>query len=29
VGGLDVMRRLKDQLDPDHLLSPGRFVGGI
>ncbi len=29
VAGLDLMRRLKDQLDPGHLLAPGRFVGGI
>jgi glycolate oxidase FAD binding subunit len=27
--GLDVMRRIKDQFDPDHRMSPGRFVGGI
>jgi glycolate oxidase FAD binding subunit len=29
VPGLDLMRRLKDQLDPEHRLSPGRYVGGI
>ncbi|HMA47351.1 MAG TPA: FAD-binding oxidoreductase [Frankiaceae bacterium] len=26
---LDLMRRVKDRFDPAHLLSPGRFVGGI
>lgn len=29
VTGLDVMRRIKDQFDPEHRMSPGRFVGGI
>ena len=29
VPGLHLMQRLKDELDPGHRLSPGRFVGGI
>ena len=29
VPGLDLMHRVKDQFDPEHRLSPGRFVGGI
>jgi glycolate oxidase FAD binding subunit len=29
VAGLDLMRRVKAQFDPQRLLSPGRFVGGI
>jgi glycolate oxidase FAD binding subunit len=29
VSGLEVMRRIKDQFDPEHRMSPGRFVGGI
>jgi glycolate oxidase FAD binding subunit len=29
IPGLDVMRRLKDQLDPNATLNPGRFLGGI
>ena len=27
--GLDLMRRLKAQFDPNRVLAPGRFVGGI
>jgi glycolate oxidase FAD binding subunit len=26
---LPVMRRLKEQLDPEGRLAPGRFLGGI
>ncbi|WP_454854791.1 FAD-binding oxidoreductase [Promicromonospora soli] len=29
VGGLDLMRAVKQQLDPGRNLAPGRFVGGI
>ena len=29
VPALALMRQVKDQFDPDHRLSPGRFVGGI
>ena len=29
VGGLSLMRAVKDQFDPGRLLAPGRFVGGI
>ena len=29
VPGLDLMRRVKDQFDPEHRLAPGRFAGGI
>jgi glycolate oxidase FAD binding subunit len=29
VPALALMRRVKDQFDPEHRLSPGRFVGGL
>ncbi|NIH81337.1 FAD-binding oxidoreductase [Amycolatopsis viridis] len=29
VRGLSLMRRVKDQFDPDHRMAPGRFAGGI
>ncbi|MCO5992429.1 FAD-binding oxidoreductase [Actinoallomurus rhizosphaericola] len=29
VPALPLMRRVKDQFDPEHRLAPGRFVGGI
>lgn len=29
VPGLALMRRIKDQFDPEHRFAPGRFVGGI
>lgn len=29
VAGLPLMRAVKDQFDPDAILAPGRFVGGI
>jgi glycolate oxidase FAD binding subunit len=29
VGGLALMRRVKDRFDPGHRFAPGRFVGGI
>ncbi len=28
-GGFEVMRRLKASLDPDEIMSPGRFLGGL
>jgi glycolate oxidase FAD binding subunit len=29
VNGIDLMRRVKREMDPGRALAPGRFVGGI
>jgi glycolate oxidase FAD binding subunit len=29
VPGLGLMRAIKDQFDPQHMMAPGRFAGGI
>jgi glycolate oxidase FAD binding subunit len=29
VRGMEIMRRIKERFDPDHRMSPGRFVGGL
>jgi glycolate oxidase FAD binding subunit len=29
IPALDLMRRVKEQFDPERRLAPGRFVGGI